>query len=141
MLFRSIRGVNDLARAGVTLAVGAPGVPVGAYTLNVLGRLDPVTSSAIRHNVRSEEPDVSGIVGKLTQGAVDAGFVYRTDVRAAGGRIRAITLPSSLRPRVVYEAAVVRGARHPAQARAYIAMLRGPTGQHALRRAGFLPPP
>ena len=37
-------------------------------------------SEAILANVRSEEPDVAGIIGKLTQGAVDAGFVYVTDV-------------------------------------------------------------
>ena len=36
-------------------------------------------------NVRSNEPDVKGIVGKLTQGAVDAGFVYASDVEATGG--------------------------------------------------------
>ena len=37
-------------------------------------------------NVRSEEPDVKGIVGKLIQRAVDAGFVYASDVRAAKGK-------------------------------------------------------
>jgi molybdate transport system substrate-binding protein len=136
-----IRGVADLARNGTTIAVGAPAVPVGSYTSKVLARLPATQRAAIRRNVRSEEPDVAGIVGKLTQGAVDAGFVYRTDVRAAGGRIRALTLPPALRPRVVYEAAVVRGTRHPKEARAYLAMLRGPAGQRALRRAGFLPPP
>ena len=136
-----VRSVADLARPGTTIAVGAPAVPVGSYTAKVLARLPAAQRAAIRRNVRSEEPDVAGIVGKLTQGAVDAGFVYRTDVRAAGGRIRAITLPPALQPVVVYEAAVVRGSRHAAQARAYLAMLRGPEGQRALRRAGFLPPP
>ena len=37
---------------------------------------------AILANVRSNEPDVGGVVGKVTQGAVDAGFVYVTDVEA-----------------------------------------------------------
>ena len=37
---------------------------------------------AILANVRSNEPDVAGVVGKVAQGAVDAGFVYVTDVRA-----------------------------------------------------------
>ena len=36
--------------------------------------------------MRSNEPDVKGIVGKLTQGAADAGFVYVTDVNAAERR-------------------------------------------------------
>ena len=46
----------------------------------------------IRHNVRSEEPDVRGVVGKLTQEAADAGFVYKSDVEAAKGRLDAIEL-------------------------------------------------
>lgn len=136
-----VRAVADLARGGVTIAIGAPSVPVGSYTRTVLAGLPANERDAILRNVGSEEPDVGGIVGKLTQGAVDAGFVYRTDVRASSGRIRAITLPAALRPQVVYEAAVVRGARHAAAARGYVAMLRSPAGQHALRRAGFLPPP
>ncbi len=136
-----VRTLADLAAGGVTIAIGASGVPVGSYTAKVLDRLAPAQRAAIRRNVRSEEPDVAGVVGKLAQGAVDAGFVYRTDVRAASGRIRAITLPTALQPQVVYEAAVVRGGDNPRQAAAYLAMLRGAAGQSALRRAGFLPPP
>ena len=136
-----VRSLADLAANGITIAVGAPAVPVGSYTAKVLDRLPAAQRAAIRRNVRSEEPDVAGVVGKLAQGAVDAGFIYRTDVRAASGRIRSITLPAALQPKVVYEAAVVRGADHPQQAAAYLAMLRGPAGQVALRRAGFLPPP
>ena len=136
-----VERVEDLASRGVSLAIGAPAVPVGAYTRKVLSHLSPAVRSAILRNVRSAEPDVAGIVGKLTQGAVDAGFAYRTDVRATNGRLRAITLPADLAPAVIYDIAVVKGAQHPSQARAYIAMLLGPQGQAALRRAGFLPLP
>ena len=44
--------------------------------------------------MRSNEPDVKGIVGKLTQGAVDAGFVYVTDVNATNGQLQAMELPA-----------------------------------------------
>ena len=30
---------------------------------------------------------MKGVVGKLTQGAADAGFVYASDVKAAGGEL------------------------------------------------------
>ncbi|HYY22991.1 MAG TPA: substrate-binding domain-containing protein, partial [Thermoleophilaceae bacterium] len=72
----------------------------------MLARLGRARSSAILANVRSNEPDVAGIVGKLTQGAVDAGFVYASDVRGAGGKLDAIALPESLQPSVAYGAAV-----------------------------------
>ena len=70
-------------------------------------------SDAILDNVRSLEPDVAGIVGKLTQGAVDAGFVYITDVVATDGALKAIDLPKDLQPDVAYGAAVVDGAANP----------------------------
>jgi molybdate transport system substrate-binding protein len=91
--------------------------------------------------VRDEEPDVSGIVGKLSEGAVAAGFTYASDVRAAGGRLRAIALPASLQPQVSYGVAVVRGTSHPARARAFIAGLLRGQGRQDLLHAGFLAPP
>jgi molybdate transport system substrate-binding protein len=118
------------------VAIGARGVPVGDYTRETLGRLGP-PGAAILHNVRSEEPDVKGIVGKLTQGGVAAGFVYVTDVRATRGRLRAIELPKAARPTVLYAAAVVRGTRHAARARAFVAGLLRGAGRRALRAAGF----
>jgi molybdate transport system substrate-binding protein len=136
-----VRGLSDLERPGLTLAIGSPSVPVGAYTRAVLSRLGRARSNRILANVRSEEPDVQGVVGKLTQGAVDAGFVYATDVRATGGRLVAIPLPATLHPQTAYAAAVVRGTGRAAAARRFVAGLRAGPGQRALRAAGFEPPP
>ena len=133
--------LGDLARRGVTIAIGSASVPVGSYTRSVLARLPAAQSQAILSHVRSNEPDVAGVVGKLWQGAVDAGFVYVSDVRAAGGRLRAIELAARLRPRVAYGIAIVQGSKHDKQARAFIAGLRSGEGRRALRDAGFEPPP
>ena len=92
-------------------------------------------------NFRSEEPDVKGVVGKIAQGAVDAGFVYRSDVDAAKGRLRAIDLPAELRPQVSYGVAVVKGAKQPDAARAFVRSLVSGQGQRALREAALGPPP
>lgn len=136
-----IDSMRDLARPGVEIAAGALRVPVGAYTRELLSRLRADERHAILANVRSNEPDVASIVGKLVKGSADAGFVYRTDVRAAGGALRAIALPDELRPRVAYAAAVVEGARAPAAARAFVRGLRDGRGAEALRSAGFEPAP
>jgi molybdate transport system substrate-binding protein len=130
-----VYGLADLARAGTTIAIGSSTVPIGAYTRAVLNRLGPRRARAILANVRSEEPDVKGIVGKLAQGAVDAGFVYGSDVQAAAGALRGIALPQHLRPHVTYEAAVVNGAAHPDRARAFVAGLLSADAQAALRQA------
>ncbi|MCK9248159.1 MAG: molybdate ABC transporter substrate-binding protein [Solirubrobacteraceae bacterium] len=132
---------DDLGDAGVKLAIGSDTVPVGSYTRTVLGRLPDATRKAIEGNVRSEEPNVSGVVGKLTQGAVDAGFVYASDVHAAGDALRVVDIPDELEPTVRYGAAVVKDAPHPEQARAFLDALKGPDGQFALQAAGLGPKP
>jgi molybdate transport system substrate-binding protein len=136
-----IRRLEDLERRGTDLAVGAEDVPVGSYTRTVLERLPAARRKAILANVRTEEPDVGGIVGKLTQGAVDAGFVYISDVRGTDGALRAVELPARLQPDVAYGVAVVKGAAEPEAARRFIAGLLDGQGAEALDAAGFEPPP
>ena len=136
-----VTSLAALAQRGVTIATGAAGVPVGDYTREVLARLPSAQRAAILANVRSREPDVGGIVGKLNQGAVDAGFVYVTDVKASGGRLKAIELPPGLRPQVAYGITVVKGTKHPREAKAFIVGLLSGPGRAALVKAGFEPPP
>ena len=136
----TVGSLADLGNSGVRIAAGSPSVPVGSYTREVLSRLGEEEARAIERNIRSNEPDVSGVVGKVSQGAVDAGFAYATDVRASGGRLRAIELPSRLRPKVLYGVAVVKGTSHREQARAFVEGLTAGDGQQALQRAGFEPP-
>jgi molybdate transport system substrate-binding protein len=135
-----LKTVADAAKAGTTVAIGSPSVPIGAYTHEVLDALGP-EGAAITKHVRSEEPDVKGVVGKLTQHAVDAGFVYITDVDATHGQLRAIELPRKASPTVAYGIAVVKGAKHPANAKRFVDGVLGTQGQQVLKRAGFEPPP
>lgn len=136
-----IRSLTDVAQPDVSVVIGDPDVPIGSYTREVLARLPASERSAILTNVRSQEPDVSSIVGKLTQGAAGAGFVYVTDVRAAGSSVRAIRLPSSLQPEVAYGIGVLTDAPDPDLARRFVRGLEpGGSGTSYLRQAGFLPP-
>jgi molybdate transport system substrate-binding protein len=136
-----VTGLSSLESGDVKIVIGSASVPIGSYTRQVLSKLPGEESKQILANVRSNEPDVGGIVGKLTQGAADAGFVYVTDVKATGGRLKAIDLPDDLQPQVAYGVAVVKGAKHPAQAKAFIDGLLGGAGRDQLRKAGFEPPP
>jgi molybdate transport system substrate-binding protein len=137
----SVRSLNDLERGGTKLAIGSESVPVGSYTRDVLSRLPVVQSREIFGNVRSEEPDVKGVVGKLTQRAVDAGFVYASDVAATKGKLSAIHLAARLRPAVAYGAGVVEDTDRPAAARRYVRELVSGLCGDALREAGFGPAP
>jgi molybdate transport system substrate-binding protein len=115
--------------------IGAPNVPIGAYTRRVLARLG---LSRVLSKVVSEEPDVKSIVAKVALGEADAGFVYRTDVRPVSARVRGIAIPASAQPTVRYQVAVVRASRNKAAARRWVQMLA--TGKRAramLTQAGF----
>lgn len=134
-----IASIHELAEPGLDLVIGAEGVPVGDYAREVIARLPKAEGDAILANVRSEEPDVKGVIAKVAQGAADAGFVYASD--AAAGEVRAVELPSALEPEVSYAAAVVVGAEEPERAREFIAGLLREDGRRALSEAGFLPAP
>jgi molybdate transport system substrate-binding protein len=121
-----IRALADAARPGVKLAIGSPSVPAGTYARRLLARR--ADGRRILRNVRSEEPDVAGVVGKVAAGAVDAGFVYLTDARAA--RLRAIDTGTE----AAYAVAIVRPS---AAARRFVRGLLHGAGRRALLEAGF----
>ena len=136
-----INSLEDLTGHDVTIALGSESVPIGSYTRETLAKLPSGEERAVLDNVRSNEPEVKGIVGKLTQGAVDAGFVYVTDVKATDGELEAIALPKAVEPDVTYGAGVVDGAGQPDEAHAFVdGLLDGPCAE-ALGDAGFGPAP
>jgi molybdate transport system substrate-binding protein len=136
-----VKDLADVEKRGVVLVVGTSTVPVGDYTNTVLARLAPAPRAAVLANVKDREPDVTDIVGKLAQGAADAGFLYITDVTASSGKLKAIDLPSNLQPRVAYGVAVLKGAAHPTQARQFVEGLLSGAGRNDLLADGFLAPP
>lgn len=133
--------VADLEQPGIKLAIGDEEVPVGIYTREVLDALGPAASDAILANVASSEPDVAGIVGKLTQGAVDAGFIYRSDVDATDGDIEEVPIPAKASPDVAYGIAVTTGSEQPELAQRFVDGVVDGEGQDILLDSGFGPPP
>jgi molybdate transport system substrate-binding protein len=136
-----IGSVEDLTKEGTKIVIGSESVPIGAYTRETLAKLPAGQGKAILANVRSNEPDVKGIVGKLTQGAADAGFVYVTDVNATNGALKAIKLPAELEPHATYGAGVVKKAPQPELAQKFVDGLVQGDCADALADAGFGPAP
>jgi molybdate transport system substrate-binding protein len=136
-----LASLSDLARPGTKIVIGDPSVPVGSYTRTVLDRLPKAEREAILGNVRSEEPEVSSVIAKVTQGAADAGFVYVTDAKSAGDAVKAIAIPPGLQPEVAYAGAVVADSGNQGAAEEFLEGLIAGEGAADLKRAGFLPPP
>jgi molybdate transport system substrate-binding protein len=133
-----LRGVRSLERPGVKVVMAAPGVPVGDYTRESLGKLG--RSDLVRKAV-SQETDVRAVLAKVTLGEADAGFVYATDARTVAGKTLVLHLPAKAQPTVVYAAAAVKASRHLQAAEAWVDNLRSRHAQRFLRAAGFLPVP
>jgi molybdate transport system substrate-binding protein len=120
--------------------MGVPGVPIGAYTRQLLGRLQ--LTGIPQRNTVSNEPNAASITSRVALGSADAGFVFGTDFRVVRERTRLIRLPSFAQPPVRYQLCVVRrrGVDRPG-AQAFVRQVVSSRGRAVLRRLGFGLPP
>jgi len=119
-----IRGLADLARTGLKVAVCAPQVPCGVAATRALAAAHLTVRPA------TIESDVKAVLTKVELGEVDAGLVYATDVLAAGKRV--IGLPIEPPVTAAYPILTLRkvGA-------GFVAFVRSGKGEAVLAKAGF----
>jgi molybdate transport system substrate-binding protein len=135
-----VQSLGDLATVK-RLVIGAPEVPIGAYTLQILDKARSRHGAdfpvRVQARVVSRELNVRQVLTKVTLGEADAGIVYRTDARSAGDKVRIVEIPTDLN--VVAEYPIATVARGPQRelARAWMTLVTGPVGQTALQDAGF----
>jgi molybdate transport system substrate-binding protein len=132
-----IHSIYDLTKAGVTVDIANSGVPVGSYTLQVLGQMN--LTKAVLANVVSQETDVRTVLSKVALGQVDAGFVYSTDAQTVPGQVIVIKVPAWAQPKVTYAMAVVKNSPNQAAAQAFVNEVVSKAGQAQLLKFGFLP--
>lgn len=124
-----VRGLADLARPELAVALCAPQVPCGAVALRAF---DAAGLSAAPDTL---EQDVRAVLAKVRLGEVDAGVVYTTDVLAGGLDVVGVPLPGA--PSTDYPAVLLRASDQPAEARQFLDLLASPVGQTVLTGAGF----
>jgi molybdate transport system substrate-binding protein len=126
-----ITGVADLGKADVKIALCQPQVPCGAVAAKVFENakvtVKPVTL----------EQDVKSTLTKVITGEVDAGVVYVTDVRAAGSKVKGISIPADVNASTDYPIAVLDKAPNASAARAFVAYVLSGAGQKVLADDGF----
>ena len=138
--------LQDLARPGVKLVLGAEAVPVGKYSREVLQNLSRAEgfgagfARRVLANVVSEEENVKSVVGKVQLGEADAGLCYRSDVTRAVSRfVRVLAIPDSANVLATYPIAVLRGAPRGGLAQDFMALVLSASGQRVLERHGLTP--
>ena len=132
---------RDLADPAIErIALGDPeAVPAGVYArqyLEALGLWDALAGRIVPAN------SVRAALRAVEAGTVEAGIVYRTDVRAAGGAVIAFEVPLDAGPSIVYPAAVAVDAPDPAAAARFLDYLQSASARRRFDASGFisLPP-
>jgi len=140
----AVKTFADLPRAE-RIVVGAPEVPIGAYTAQILkqaaDRLGAPFVARVQAKIVSRELNVRQVLAKIVLGEADAGIVYRTDAQAAKGKVRVVEIPPELNVTAAYPIAALKHAPSPTLAASFVALVRSPSGAAVLREAGFVPCP
>ncbi|MEV0666607.1 molybdate ABC transporter substrate-binding protein [Actinomadura luteofluorescens] len=123
--------VGDLGRPGLKVVLCAVQVPCGAAAETALA------AAEVEVEPVSREKDVKAVLTKVGLGEADAGLVYRTDVKAAGGEVTGIEFPEAAKAINDYPIVEVAKAPHGALAGEFISLVVGEQGRAVLSRAGF----
>lgn len=134
-----LESFDDLPNAE-RIVVGAPSVPVGAYTerlfVGAADRWGADKASTLRRHIVSRESNVRLVRAKVDLGEADAAVVYVTDGLGHAG-VRMIPIPDDLNVRARYFVGRIVGAKtHPAT-ELWIDFLRSARGREILARHGF----
>lgn len=137
-----VKTLADLPRAQ-RIVVGAPEVPIGAYTVRILEaaskRYGVAFGNTVQAHIVSRETNVRQVLSKVALGEADAAIVYRTDAQASKGGVVVVSIPQELNVVAEYPVAVLDHAREPELARAFVDLLLSAAGQETLGRFGFRP--
>jgi len=129
-----IATLADVTKSGVKLAVCAPTVPCGAAATKAFA------AGGLTPNPVTLEQNVTAVLTKLELGEVDAGIVYQTDVQSAGSKVTGVNFTEAASAINTYPIAVLKGAKNPTGAQAFVAYVVSAAGQQLLQAAGFQQP-
>jgi molybdate transport system substrate-binding protein len=126
-----VHSVADLAKSGVKVAVCDPEVPCGAVAQQVF------QNAGITVHPAANLADVKSTLAAVESGEVDAGVVYVTDVRAAGDQVEGVPIPGDVNATTTYPIALLKDAKNPDLAQAWVEFVLSSTGMQVLTADGF----
>ena len=133
----------DLAKVK-HLVVGAPEVPIGAYTESIFAAAERLHGKAfaekVRANVRSHELNVRQVLTKVAMGEADAGIVYKTDALTVPDKVQIVEIPLAINVVADYPMAVLKAAPHADLARNFVRLVLSKEGERMLTSVGFNTP-
>jgi molybdate transport system substrate-binding protein len=133
----ALKGLADLTQPGIKrIAIGNPEtVPAGRYAKEALTNAK-LWESLSAKLVPSES--VRQTLDYVARGEAEAGFVFSTDAKIAGSKVR-VVCDAPATTRIAYPIAVVAGSGNP-KAKAFVDFVLSPAGQKILQGYGFKKP-
>ena len=135
----SFDGLVALLKAGDLLfAMGNSDVPVGQYTQKIFAFYELNEEELAGAGLITYGSNVKEVTTQVKEGSVDCGVVYATDAFSAGLTI-VDTATKDMCGQVIYPAAVLKVAKHPDEAKAFLDYLTGAEAGAVFASVGFSP--
>ena len=122
----------------VLLAMGNSDVPVGQYTQKILAYYELSEEELANAGCITYGTNVKEVTTQVSEGSVDCGVIYCTDAFSAGLSIVDYATPEMC-GQIIYPAAVLKTARNPDAAKAFLDYLTGPEAAAVFENVGFSP--
>ncbi|RPF38465.1 molybdate ABC transporter substrate-binding protein [Streptomyces sp. TLI_185] len=129
-----VASLKDLTKSSLKVVLCDKTVPCGAAAQKALD------ASKLKLTPVSYEEDVKSALNKVVLKEADAAVVYKTDVKAAGSKVRGVEFPESAHAVNDYPITLLKDAPNAEAAKAFIALVQSAEGQKVLTEAGFLKP-
>ena len=130
-----IAGLKD---GSIMLAMGNSDVPVGQYTQKILKYFELDEEELAKKGVITYGSNVKEVTTQVKEATVDCGIIYGTDAFSA--KLEVVdTATKDMCGQVIYPAAVLKVAKHPDEAKAFLDYLTGPEASAIFEGVGFSP--
>ena len=131
---KKITSLKDLTDPKLKVVLCAPTVPCGSAATKA------EKAAGLTVKPVSEAQDVKSALTPVELGEADAALVYRTDAKAAAGKVDAVEFPESAGAINEYPIVALKSAPNAAGAQAWVAYILSPEAQAVLIAAGFQAP-
>lgn len=129
-----VTGLADLENESLLVGLCSESVPCGAAAREIL------ESAGVEIALDTNEPDVRSLLAKVSQGELDAGIVYTTDLSVEELPVSSITIEPDLYLPNRYPVAIVSDTDSTAAAEGFVAFVLSPRGRQVFADYEFLTP-
>ncbi|HKE66236.1 MAG TPA: molybdate ABC transporter substrate-binding protein [Micromonosporaceae bacterium] len=131
---KHLASLKDLTDPKLKVVLCAPTVPCGTAATKA------EQAAGLTIKPVSEAPDVKSALTPVELGEADAALVYRTDAKAAAGKVDAVEFPESALAINTYPIVALKGSKNTALANAWVSYIVSPEALAVFTAAGFQAP-